>query len=104
MNFPPLNFTEILILLLICLLFAKEQLISWFNRMFGSKAEPTGNGIVSKIDKLAQHYNHETTHLLTEILQELKFVRRDQSDQGRKLEMIISKVEEIIKYGVKELK
>lgn len=97
------DFTQILILVLIAILFFKEEMKSWIPRFFGLKGNSPGAGMKElglKMDTLSGHYNHETTGLLSGILEELKWVRRDQAAQAKQLEHIITRVEEVIKYGV----
>ena len=88
------NFLQILILILIGLMFFKENLLKWVGRYFGFK---NGNTVETKVDKLTTHYNHEITQILNNILSEQRGI-------GRKMDTSITKLDEIIKYGVKELK
>lgn len=100
------HFPEILILILLGILFFKEEMKVWIPRLLGfGRSEPIGLAeIGGKMDTLSGYYNHETTGLLSGILEELKWVRRDQASQSKQLEHIITRVEEVIKYGVPERK
>lgn len=94
------NFPEILILVLLGILFFKEEMKTWIPKLLGIKPSNPSVGlsdIGGKMDKLAGHFNHETTTLLTEIRDDLK-------GQGRMTTTILQRVEEIIKYGVLERK
>lgn len=95
------HFLEFLIVLLLILSFFREEFGRWLKEKLGLK---NGNGVEKKMDHLVSHYNHETTALLSSILGELKWVRKDQNNQSEKINTLINKVEEIIKYGVPERK
>lgn len=97
----PANFLETLILILLGLLFAKEQLIDWFYKYFGS-----GDGESKKKKKgglteqepqwahnLAHYFNHETTDALKDIASGLN----DLSDNQKEM---INNQKEMMKYGV----
>lgn len=104
-----LDFTQVLILILVAALFFKDELRLVLRKYFGGdipfdQRTPVEKKTEVMMGQLVQHYNHETTGILTEILQELKYVRKDQNVQGEKLNAIIGKVEEMIKYGVPERK
>lgn len=106
--FENLNFLEILILVLLGLLFFKEQMSgvfkTWFNGKFGSSEE----NVPGWASELLQHFNHDTTaqHDLTH--EKLDSISRTvemnskKLDEHNKLEQVNSnKLDEIIKYGVK---
>lgn len=100
-QFISTHFMEFLIIVLIALSFFREEFSRWLKDKLGLK---NGNGVENKMDQLVGHYNHETTALLTSILGELKWVRKDQNAHSEKINSLINKVEEIIKYGVPERK
>lgn len=88
------DFMQILTLLLIALLFAKDTLLPWLGeRLFGIKRPDAvgddssqGDRIEKMMRGLQLHYNHETTDLLTKI---------SNNTEATKL-----KLEEFEKYGI----
>lgn len=108
-----LDFSQVLILILVGSLFFREEIRAALKKYFGLNFN--GNGAVSgsqpelknmdqKMTQLQAHYNEETTHLLTELLHESR-------RHSAKLDMvidhsrtIITKQDEMMKYGVPERK
>jgi hypothetical protein len=90
------NFLQAVILLLLITSFWHEEIKHVVYSKLGVR---NGNGKTSEkmMQELSQHFNHETTHLLSDILQETR-------ESNRKLDTVINKQEEMMKYGVPELK
>lgn len=106
-----LDFSQVLILLLVGSLFFKDEIRAALKKYFGLNfgrsnddtiTQPELKNMDAKMTQLQTHYNDETTHLLTDILGVLRSVREEQTEQSKSINSIISKVEEIIKYGVPE--
>ena len=87
MNF---EFLQTLILLLIGLLFFKENVLSWIGKKLGFS---NGSKVPDWATKLQEHYNHDTTKLLEEI-------RDSQTNTCKKLDKVITLLENQDKYGV----
>ena len=96
--FESLNFPELLILLLVGLLFFKENLLVWLGDKFGVKKKDM---VPPWAQELQQYFNHDTTshHEKTHsILKEIS----DKMDRHNDMEKENhAKLEEILKYGVK---
>lgn len=103
------SFLEILILVLIGLLFFKETVLSWVAQKFGFKDGSDKSrrmvNLQNTMSDLKLHFNDKTTHILTEIQVNLSegFEKLDEksNSQCKKLDAIISRQEEMLKYGVK---
>lgn len=103
--FESLNFPEILILVLIGLLFFKENMLAWLGKKMGftssSEIPHWAHELLDEQATLKQYFNHDTTaqhdkthEILTSIDKKL--------DEHNKVEQANSgKLDEIIKYGVK---
>ncbi|MEK9208092.1 MAG: hypothetical protein AAB922_06400 [Patescibacteria group bacterium] len=85
------DFLQTLILLLLGLLFFKENLLSWINKKFGF-----GNGEEKPhwAAELEHYFNHETTGILREI-------RDSQTNMCKKMDKAINMLENQDKYGIK---
>ncbi len=66
------SFLEGLILFLIGLLFFKEQLVPAVMSKFGVNIKKLATS--EQVDTLTEHFNHETTELLTEIRDDLRIM------------------------------
>lgn len=106
--FESLNFLEILILVLLGLLFFKEQMAGVFKTWFTGKQEAQKDEPPEWAAQLLQHFNHDTTaqHDLTH--EKLDLISRTVEQNSKKLDehnkveqANANKLDEIIKYGVK---
>lgn len=102
----PTDPTQWITLLLIALLFGKDNLLPAILKKMGL-TNGNGNKLENKMDALTAHYNHDTTSLLTEIRDEIRELKDSTSDvkelketQCKKLDILLMKQEEILKYGV----
>lgn len=84
------SFLQYLVLILLGILFFKEELKRWFSDKLGLKSR----SLDFKMDTLSQHFNHETTHLLTDILAETK-------KSAEHAEKAVLMLEEFKEYGIK---
>lgn len=99
------EFTQALVFILLGVIFFKEEMKRWFAIKFLKTDAPADLSYISgKMNQLAHHFNHETTGLLTDIRDELRYVRKAQEEQYKQTAVILLKVEEVIKYGVPERK
>lgn len=94
-----LNFYEGLILLLVSLLFFKENILSWIGKKFGFTNG--GEKTPPWAAELKYHFNHETTVQNNETISLLKEIRDHQSNACKKSDKIIMLLENQDKYGVK---
>lgn len=104
----PLDFARALIVLLVGLLFFKENILALLNKKFGlgEKEEEEQEEKVPKwAAKLQQHYNDETTELLKDILQvtrahnDLETSVREEIREG--FRVMSAKFAEYDRYGIK---
>jgi len=89
---PEYTFAEYLIIILIGLLFFKEEIIPWIKQKLGFNSDKT-NATKGQVDQLAEYVNHRQTEILdaqTRILGDVK--------EG--VEDIKRKHEEWDKFGV----
>lgn len=89
--FDNLTYLEYLTLILIGLLFFREDIMPWVKGFFGFKTQKPASS--DDFDNLADHVNHRQTEILekqTEILQQIK--------EG--IENVNRKHEEWEKYGI----
>lgn len=96
----PTGFLEVLILVLLAILFFKEEIMRWFNKNVIGRQEP--------ITRLANYYNHDLTEKLTSIDTSLKAIldaERDEhlSNDGMRelMKDTNSLLRELKEYGVK---
>lgn len=85
------DFLQTLILLLVGLLFFKENILSWIGKKLGFN---NGDKVPDWAKQLQFHYNHETTELLKEI-------RDSQTGMCKKMDKAINLLENQDKYGIK---
>lgn len=92
-----LDFSQVLILLLIASLFFKDEIRVLMTKYLGVK--PNGAGTQQKLqntmDELQLHFNDETTHLLTDILGASKRA----ADHAEKSFQILQEFKE---YGIRQ--
>ena len=81
------SFIESLILILIGLLFFRDEVMPFILKKLGIKKNGNAHATSEEMQELKHHYNHETTELLTEINEGIKDLNR--------------KHEEYEKYGIK---
>lgn len=91
--FEGLSFLEWLILVLIGLLFFKEQAVAWISSKLGLK---NGNGAATsgQVETLASYYNHDITSRLEKLVEASENIARG-------VERIQDKHGEWDKYGIK---
>lgn len=104
------SFLEILILVLIGLLFFKETVLSWIGQKLGFKdkgkeaiagEKNTQQVLLSNMEVLSQHYNHETTPLLENIVKGQQEARGTQLQQCTKLDLIVDSLQDIQRNGIR---
>jgi peptidoglycan hydrolase CwlO-like protein len=95
------DFMEILIMVLVGLLFFKEQLFVLVRKKFGLSGQDTNNDLSTKMDTLAQHFNHETTDILSDIRDIQKDIRDAQKKTCEKITKLIDHIDEMRVNGVR---
>lgn len=95
------DFLQSLILLLIGLLFFKENVLSWIGKKLGFSGKER---IPEWAEKLQFHYNHETTNQNTEVISLLREIRDQQRSACQKSDKIVMLLENQDKYGVRTRK
>ena len=108
------NFLEILILVLLGLLFFKETALGWISQKLGYKVAPSEakreeraadknsqQVLLSNMELLSQHYNHETTPLLESIVKHQQDLRGTQLQQCTKLDLIVDSLQDIQRNGIR---
>ncbi len=95
------EFLQSLILLLIGLLFFKENILSWIGKKLGFS---NGDKIPEWAKDLKYHFNHETTAQNNETLGLLREIRDSQRNMCIKIDKTINLLENQDKYGVKARK
>ena len=84
------SFTELLIVVLIGLLFAKDTAIAWVSKKLGITSD-----IPDWANSLINHVNHAQTDILTEIRDNTKVL----PEIHKHAETTANKLEELEKYG-----
>jgi len=97
-----LDFMELLIIVLIGLLFFKEHILVWISTFLNhgvSKKEVTHPTPKWALD-LQEHYNHETTEQLTEIINTQEKVLDLMREHNKLDERVIHLLENFKEYGI----
>lgn len=101
-----LDFSQVLILILIGSLFFKDEIRILMTKYF--KLPANGSGTAEKLqttmNQLQHHYNDETTHILTDILEESRRHTQKLDVVIDNSKSILNRQDEMIKYGVPERK
>lgn len=98
MSFDDLTFLQGLTLILIGLLFFKEEIIPWIKEKLGFKSGKMATS--EQMEELSDHYNHETTDLLTGINEGIAKVNENLIVMGETIKEVSRKQQEWEKYGV----
>lgn len=104
--FESLNFPELLILILLGLLFFKEQMVGWIGDKFGMTkdtdidAPDWARRLIQNQDSLLQYGNHDVTERYDNIDAKLDTIHTT-LQKHNEVELDSSKkIDEILKYGV----
>lgn len=104
--FESLNFPELLILILLGLLFFKEQMVEWIGSKFGISKDSSidapewAQRLMQNQDNLLQYGNHDVTERYENIDAKLDTIHTT-LQRHNDVELDTSKkVDEILKYGV----